>query len=69
MVYQAWLEPHRNFVLSLFEEHSDPELKDQLRFTGKKVKITDYSCVYHLLHSLVIGASLEVYPKKIEVLS
>lgn len=69
VVYQAWLEPHRDFVLSLFEQHPDPELRNQTLWVGQRIRILEFSCVAHPLHRFVIGANVEVYPSKVMRLS
>ncbi len=60
VVYQCWLLPRKDLVLSLFEE--------QLNLVGKNVEITRYSCVNHLFQRLLIGADLEIYPAEVKVL-
>lgn len=65
VVYQARLEPHKDFVLSLFEQHNDPELRNQTLYVGKRIRILEYSCVWHPLHRFIIGADVEVYLGKV----
>jgi len=61
VVYQCRMQGYNDFVLSLFEN----QLND---FAGKKIKITEFNCIRHLLHRFVLETSVEVYPVNHEII-
>lgn len=60
VVFHCRAVPHSDFVLSLFPNQLEP-------LVGKTVRITKYGVVAHLLHRLLIGSDVEVYPQEWEV--